>query len=151
MDGLQLARRRGDNAEGNAAHAAAWPAVRAQVASCSVRLVVSNNHYMYQWQTAREDSRQADSMMTAIFQDAELEQHPARNHVQLSQASASSVSRHHDASTEARHHHAQQGVVAVELSPRAQSFNSKTDSASKTSHESTFAQFPDLNFWYGPF
>ena len=119
-----------DNAVGNEAHATAWSAVRAQVASSSVRPVVSNNHGMYHWQTAQEYRRQADSITAAIFQDAELEQHPARNHVQLSQASASSALRRHDVSPEncehGSYHHNQRGLAAVEYSPGAQSFNFNT-------------------------
>ena len=95
---------RGDNAVGNEAHAVAWSAVRAQVAPCSVRLGVSNNNDLFHWQTSQDASRQTHAMTEDTFKDVELEQHPARNHVQLSQASASSASRRHDASPEAREH-----------------------------------------------
>ena len=121
---------RGDNVVGNEAHVAAWSTVRARVAPCSVRSVVSNNHGMHHWQNAQEYGRQTDSITAAFCQDAELEQHPARNHVQLSQASASSALRCHDVSPEncehGSYHHDQRGLAAVEYSPGAQSFNFNT-------------------------
>ena len=118
---------RGDNVVGNEAHVAAWSTVSARVAPGSVRSVVSNTHH---WQNAQEYGRQTDSIAAAFFQDAQLEQHPATNHVRLEKASASSASRRHAASPEAHehrsYHHDQRGVAAVEHSPGAQSFNFNT-------------------------
>jgi len=124
---------RGDNVVGNEAHVAAWSTVRTRVAPGSVRSVVSNTHH---WQNAQEYGRQTDSIAAAFFQDAQLEQHPATNHVRLEQASASSASRRHAASPEAHehrsYHHDQRGVAAVEHSPGAQSFNFYTHCAQST-------------------
>jgi len=108
---------RGDNVVGNEAHVAAWSTVRARVAPGSVRSVVSNNHGMHHWQNAQEYGRQTDSIAAAFFQDAQLEQHPATNHVRLEQASASSASRRHAASPEAHehrsYHHDQRGGLQL--------------------------------------
>ena len=127
---------RGDNVVGNEAHVAAWSTVRARVAPGSVRSVVSNNHGMHHWQNAQEYGRQTDSITAAFFQDAQLEQHPATNHVRLEKASASSASRRHAASPEAHehrsYHHDQRGVAAVEHSPGAQSFNFNTHCTQST-------------------